>query len=381
MRCARRRVVASVAGRSVGHRGGARGSRRSRGDRGRHSHRALAARRAARRSVSCTPRRSRGGGRARSSPRGTGDSRSSRHDAGPADPRWHRAVRARPPRPPGRRSRRSVVSGDVAPAHRRLRPDVVPAAARTTRRRRSSLPDLSRAVSLGHSARRDRARPRRAAPPRVVQPLDTHVLVHRGAARRPRGEAPHRRLRVHEARARRVALGARGPDRRRAERRRGRLHTRRTEGGRRLRARGRDARAAQEPRSHRPCGGRRVARRRRARLGRRRGACKRHVAPECDRRGARGALPGCALPRLRVPLRRFRHSGRRGARVRLPDRHVGRLADGGARRRRRDPRRSDRRRGDQGGDRPRRCPDAAARRGLECRRRLGRSPVYEVAVA
>ena len=49
------------------------------------------------------------------------------------------------------------------------------------------------------------------------------------------------------------------------------------------------------------------------------------------RRGAGGALPRRALPRLRLALRGLRHPGRRGARLRLPRRDEPRQRDGRAR--------------------------------------------------
>ena len=134
-----------------------------------------------------------------------------------------------------------------------------------------------------------------------------------------------------------AARRARGEDPRRAERGRGRLHARR----------------ARAPRAT-TCS--RSARSSRARTSR---GSPQAVDGELRVVGARGwggveppanvtwlgdvsdeelarALPRRALPRLRLALRGLRHPGRRGARLRLPGRHEPRLADGGARRRRRD---------------------------------------------
>ena len=156
---------------------------------------------------------------------------------------------------------------------RRLRPALVPATARAARRRRPSLPDVPRAVSRDHAARRDGARPRRAAPSR------SGSTAGRARTRRSRCRASSRAARrviaVSEFTKRELVELLAIPESRiarRPERRRGRLHARRAEGRRRLRPRGRDARAAQEPRAHRACGRRRAARRRCARLGRRRGS-------------------------------------------------------------------------------------------------------------
>ena len=100
---------------------------------------------------------------------------------------------------------------------------------------------------VARAARRHRPRPRRAAASRVVQPLDARLHALRRAAGRARRDARDRRLGVHEARARRAARRPEAkirvvpnavddvftPD---GPARRGRL-----------RARGRNARAAQEP--------------------------------------------------------------------------------------------------------------------------------------
>ena len=213
---------------------------------------------------------------------------------------------------------------------------------RVAGRRRAPLPDLPRAVLVARPARRHRPRPRRAAPPRVVQPLDAHLLAPGGAACDPRRLAGDRRLRVHRGRAARPARRPGGEDPSRAERRRGRLHARRAARRGRLRARRRDARAAQEPRPDRRGRRRRAARRRCARLGERRAARERHLARRGRRRRARRALPRRPLPRLRLALRGLRHPGRRSARLRLSRRHDRGKPDGGARRRRRRLRRSDR---------------------------------------
>ena len=94
---------------------------------------------------------------------------------------------------------------------------------------------------------------------------------------------------------------------RRVSGRRQRLHAGGAEDRRRVRARGRDARAAQEPRE-RHCRGaaarRRAARRRRARLGRRRGAGLRHHLARL-RRATRSFLRCTAAP---LPLSTRRSS-------------------------------------------------------------------------
>ena len=323
-------------------------------------------------------RRSRGGAPARSSWRGTGDSRSARHDAA----RQTRAGTARYVRGLrdhlGGRGRRAVVSRRPPGCARRLRPDVVSAPARA-----AATPTCS-------IARRSAGRFARATP-LVVTVHDLAVLRHpewfnrwtrdllgvRGAARRTRGAPRDRRLGVHEARARRRCSPCRRARSRRAERRRGRLHPdgpRRTattswRSGRSSRARTSSASRARWTAS---C----------ASSARAAGAASSAPAnvtwlPDASDESSLRCTR-CALPRLRVALRGLRHPGRRGARVRLPDRHDRRLADGGARGRRRRPRRPDRRRGDCGCDRPRDRADAAARRALGRRRRQTLA-VYEEA--
>ena len=71
-------------------------------------------------SARARPRRraSRGCEPASSSTRGTGDSRSDRHDAAPADARGHGPLPARPARPPRRAGAADVVPGHLAPALR-----------------------------------------------------------------------------------------------------------------------------------------------------------------------------------------------------------------------------------------------------------------------
>ena len=166
-----------------------------------------------------------------------------------ADARRHGAL---PPRPARRTSTCAVQRGCRSRPRRgcaRVAADALwyPRLARR-RRRRAPLPD----ASAGRS---------RSKVPLVVTVHDLAVLrqpewfnrwtrtysrhaVPRVVARR---DARDRRLRVHEARARRAARRARGEDPRRAERGRGRLHARGPARRGRLRARGRDARAAQEP--------------------------------------------------------------------------------------------------------------------------------------
>ena len=67
-------------------------------------------------------------------------------------------------------------------------------------------PDFTPADAAG----RYRSRPRRPAPPRDVQPLDAALQPLVRASGGAGGEPRHRRLRVHEARARRAARHAAG---------------------------------------------------------------------------------------------------------------------------------------------------------------------------
>ena len=170
MRCAGRRLVASVARRGLGRRGGPLRPREPGGDGGRDPRGARPARRAAR--ARARPRRGRspGRGRASSSSRGTGDSRS-------ASTRRRSARRA--PAPPATCAASSPIStcdveevsfpAELAARERGGGRALVPAPARP-RRRRPPLPDVPRALPLEDAARRHGPRPRGAAPPGVVQP-------------------------------------------------------------------------------------------------------------------------------------------------------------------------------------------------------------------
>ena len=217
--------------------------------------------------------------------------------------------------------------------------------------------------SLAGAARRHRPRPRRAAPPGVVQPLDAHVLAARRAARRrapPTGviavsEFTQRELvdllAVPAAKIRVVPNAVEDvftPDGPRAE-------------GDYVLAVG-----TLEPRKN-------LARIAAAVDGELRVVGARGwggVEPpanvtwlgEVDDDELAAALPRRALPRLRLALRGLRDPGRRGARLRLPGGHEPRQPDGRARRRRRGLRRPDGRRLDPRGDRAGRRAGAAARR-------------------
>ena len=183
----------------------------------------------------------------------------------------------------------------------------------------------------GVPARRHRPRPRRPPPPGGVQRVDAALQPPLRAARRACGDARDRRLRVHEARARRAARRRRRRRSRRAERRRracSRADGPAAEGDYVL------AVGTLEPRKNlarvdeaarrlgvelRVVGAARLGRRRRAGLARPR-----------LRRGARAPLPRRALPRLPVALRGLRAADRRGDGVR----HAGRDERAAARPRR-----------------------------------------------
>ena len=211
---------------------------------------------------------------ARSSSRGTSDSRSARHDAAPPDARRHRALRARAARPPRRRSR-CRIPATLARCARSSRTSLWYPRLRGRRRRRAALPDLPRAVPARHSRSSSPCTTSRCCGIPSGSTAGRDLLAPRRAARRARRRS--RVIAVSEFTKRElVALldVDRGEDPRRAERGRGRLHARRPARRGRLRARGRHARAAQEPRADRRGGRRRAARRRRARLGRRRAAAR-----------------------------------------------------------------------------------------------------------
>ena len=376
-RRARRRVVASVAGRGVRRRRRARRPGEPGGDRRRHPRGARASATSCARSGSSTPARSRGAASARSSSRGTSDSRSARHDAARADARRHRALRARA----AARSRARRRSRSRFPATSRLRDGLRPTRSGTRACGRGGAdvlhcPTFRGPFRVAAAARRDRARPRGAAASRVVQPLDADLLALRRAARR-RGRRPRdRRLRVHEARARRAARRARG---RRSASCRTRSRTSSRPTGRAPRATtcsrsGRSSRARTSRGSRPPSTASCASSARRGWGGVEPPPNVTWLGGVADER-ARRALPRRALPRLRVALRGLRHPGRRGARVRLPGRHEPRLADGGARRRRRRLRRPDGRRVDPRRDRarPRRPRRGASRTGTTSPPRRARS--------
>ena len=117
--------------------------------------------------------------------------------------------------------------------------------------RRAPLHDLPGARLAARAARRDRPRPRAAPASRGVPAWHRRTGRARAPLGRARGGRDRRRLGVHPGRARRPPPRPGGADPGRAERRRPGLHGRRPCGRGRLRARGRHARAAQEPRRHR----------------------------------------------------------------------------------------------------------------------------------
>ncbi len=277
-RRARRRLGAPVAGRGVRRRRGARPTRRA----PRRS-----PRRSARRSTGATSCARAGSRTLRSfSWRRDGELFlegyrailvAHRHDAAPPDARRHRALPARAAR---RTSTCDVVELSF-PATSRLR---------TVGGRRALVPAAAGSAGADVLHCPTFRGPFRSTAPLVVTVHDLAVLRHpewfnrwtrtysRLAVPRvvARGDAGDRRLRVHAARARRPA--------RRRTTAKIRVVPNAVEDvftpGRparrgRLRARGRDARAAQEPRADRRRGRRRAARRRRARLGRRRAAGER----------------------------------------------------------------------------------------------------------
>ncbi len=174
------------------------------------------------------------------------------------------------------------------------------------------------------------------------------LALRHGVRARRRGR---RGLGVHARRARRAARASRSSGCGSSRTASTRSSPLRPGSERRLRARRRDARAAQEPRPRRRGGRarrRRAARRRRPGLGRSRGA---RLGRPCRRRGARRALPGCALPRLPVALRGLRAPGAGGDGLRHARRDEPRRRDRGGRRRRRRARRPARARVDRGRDR------------------------------
>ena len=242
------------------------------------------------------------------------------------------------------------------------------AAALRTWARPAPLHDLPRPTAgvravHGH-APRPRARPASGAVPALAPPLRPR----RDRPGRAGGGPGLRRLRVHEARGDRAARRPRRACGRDRERHRAGLHARRAGRRGRVRARGRDAGAAQEPppdRRRRGAGRRRAARRRRARLGWGRNA---GLGRRGRRRGARRALPRRPCARLPLAVRGVRHPCPRGD----GDRHTGRdepgRRDRGGGRRCGGARRSARRRGDRRRNRGGHC---AARRAASARARAG----------
>ena len=102
---------------------------------------------------------------------------------------------------------------------------------------RPPLPDVPRPdFTPADAAGRYRSRPRRPAPPRDVQPVDAALQPLVRASGGAGGEPHHRRLRVHEARARRAARHASGEGDGHPERRGRSLLARRSGCRRRLRA-------------------------------------------------------------------------------------------------------------------------------------------------
>ena len=193
------------------------------------------------------------------------------------------------------------------------------AAALRTRARTAPLHDLPRPAAgvravHGH-APRPRARPASGALPALAPALRPR----RDRPSRAGGGPGLRRLRVHEARGDRAARRrrrARGRDR---ERDRAGLHARRAGRRGRVRARGRDAGAAQESppdRRRRGAGRRRAARRRRARLGwasRRRAGSARSTTTSSPRSTAapvRSSSPRCTRGSASPCSRRWRPARR-----------------------------------------------------------------------
>ncbi len=224
---------------------GARATRRARARAGLAARRAVhLARRRARRCCAALTRR-RGEGRHRRL--------AARADAAPARRGYVRGLLGALERRPGLEVAPADVRGghgrcDGARARRRLvlRP--------ARRARRAALDVLHCTTFRGAAAapgprRRHGARPRRAPPPGALPALARALPAALGPAPTVRAaDARRRRLRVHAARGRSsCSASPAARDRRRAERRRPGVHARRPGRRGRLRARGRDARAAQEP--------------------------------------------------------------------------------------------------------------------------------------
>ena len=200
--------------------------------------------------------------------------------------------------------------------------------------RRAPLPDLPRAgAPPPRAAGRHRSRPRRPAAPRDVQPLDAALQPLVRASGGAGGEPGHRRLRVHEARARRAARRAGGegaghPERRRrtCSRPTGRRPTATTCSPSGRSSRARTCRASQEA-ARRPASSC-------ASSARAAGAASRpqRLARTRRRRRARAPLPGRAVRRLPVAVRGLRPARARGDGLRGAGRHEPRAA-----RRRRSP--------------------------------------------
>ena len=223
------------------------------------------------------------------SPRYSASAGRDRRLAAGADARRHGAL---PPRAAGAERVRAPFVGRAGKAPdccaRRV---VVPprTAAPRSRRRRAALSDLSWPVLDDASAGRYRPRPRCPAPPGNVQPVVAALQPLCRSAGGAGGVGRDHDLRVHQARGGRRARHASGEGARDPDRGRSAVHGRRPTGRRRLRARGRDARAAQESR---PRGRGGEADRRRA-AGRRRGGLGRGEG----RRLGRASSPTRSSPR------------------------------------------------------------------------------------
>ena len=276
-----------------------------------------------------------------------------RHVAAGADPSRHRATRARAARPlcgvgPG--SELELCSfggpGRVASVLRDALWYPLALPRRRAQARRPPLHDLPRPAAAARPDGVDRARPRDPSPSGGVPALASAVRESRAARSAARRARRRRGVGVHEAGGRRARRRSTRADPRRPQRGRPALHAGRAHGRGVVRPRGRDARAAEEPRPRRrggaPCR-RRAARRRRARVGR---GGRRGLGRRGHRCGARRALPRRSLRPLPVAVRGVRVAGARGDGLRRPGRDLAGNCAGGGRGRRGGARRSARRRGD-----------------------------------
>ena len=137
---------------------------------------ARTARRPARARARARCERSRGSGPARSSSRGTTDSRRHRHDAAPADAGRHGALPARAAGPPRRPVERDLLPGHLPASDGRRGRLLVPAAA-PGGVDVLHCPTFRGPFAAEGAARRHGARPGRAAASGVVQPLDADLLA------------------------------------------------------------------------------------------------------------------------------------------------------------------------------------------------------------